>query len=200
MILTDIDQDTAIISLFPKSVYCKNNLLLSELDNISNSIAKLNSNTVRTNQLYVSSSHLTNDKIHTLDDFKIVSTTILDECKKFAGILGYTQEQQDKLKYINMWFNLSTQGEFNFPHTHNGSLFSGVIYLKAVSENIIAFHDFNDISIEPYEPNNLSFRTAYLKCVPGTLYIFKSDLVHSNPRQDGEGTKLIISFNIKMVE
>ena len=200
MIPADIDQDTAVISLFPKSVYCRSNLLLSELDNISSSIENLKTDTVHTNQLYVSSSHLTNDQLHTLPDFKLVSDTILFECKRFASILGYTPDQTDKLNFINMWYNKSVQAEFNFPHTHNGSLFSGVIYLKAVEENIIAFHDFNDISPEPHDPNSLSFRTAYLRCIPGTLYIFKSDLVHSNPRQNGEGTKLIISFNIRLFD
>lgn len=198
MLVTDNNDGSFILSLFPSNVYCKSELLLSELDEISNKIYNMKIDTWRTNQLFVKSSHLTNDQLHTYEEFKILTDTIMREIKIFAEKLGYSEKQQNKFKFINMWFNQSGIGDYNFPHTHNGSLFSGVFYLKAIDENHIYFHDFSDISIEPEVPNNLSFRTAVLNCKPGTIYIFKSDLIHSNPRQCENGEKLAVSFNIRI--
>ena len=97
-----------------------------------------------------------------------------------------------------MWFNQSFKDDFNFPHLHNGSLISGVFYIKTVSKNKIVFQNFSDQLIEPDDPTDLAWNMSWVDTEPGLLLLFKSNLIHSNPRQEDESEKLIISFNVTM--
>jgi uncharacterized protein (TIGR02466 family) len=187
-----------ILTLFPKTVYCRNNVCMDQLDNLYTSISLLNVGTKKDTKLSVNSSHTTCNQLHTNSDFSEISNTIMIACKEYASILGYSQKQTDTFKFHQMWFNQSNKGDFNFPHIHNGMVFSGVYYIKTVPENTILFQDLTDMIVEPDNPNPLSYRSRWIDCTPGLLLIFKSDTVHSNPRQECDGEKLIISFNIVM--
>jgi uncharacterized protein (TIGR02466 family) len=154
--------------------------------------------TYKDTKLSVNSSHKTFSKLYTLPQFAEFSKEVLEACKDYGRILGYDELQVSKFRFNSMWFNQSDKGDFNFPHIHNGCLMSGVFYIKTNPENTIVFQDLTDTIAEPNDPNPLSWRSRWVKCVPGNILIFKSDVIHSNPRQENDGEKLIISFNVTM--
>jgi uncharacterized protein (TIGR02466 family) len=187
-----------LLTLFPKVVYCRNEFCIDQIDHLYSSIDNLNAPTVKDTKLSVNSSHQTVNQLHSKEEFSLFASQVMTACKEFASLLGYTQGQTDRLKFLQMWFNKSDKGDYNFPHIHNGCVFSGAYYVKTVPENVILFQDLADNIIEPNDPNPLSYRSRWVNCVPGLLLLFKSDTIHSTPRQETEGEKVVISFNIVM--
>ena len=196
MKIENIDQQSAIINIFPKTVYYVKDVLDSNLDLLVNAIHNSTVETIKDTRLSVNSSHRTFNQLHKVDQFKKLADKIMLHCKKYGSLLGYSDSQLSKLKMINMWFNKSDQNDFNFPHTHAGSLFSGAYYLKTTEENKISFHDFSNMNLIPDNPNNYMNIESWLQCTTNHLIIFQSDLVHSNPRQINTGEKITISFNV----
>jgi len=145
--------------------------------------------------LNVDSTHSTNNFVFN-KEFDYLRKNIFEAVKSYAQALGYTEDQRNRLKFIHMWANESSKGDFNFPHNHAGSLFSGAFYVKAPTDSKITFYDnFNDMTVEPDEPTHLSHSYTRYNCVENSLLIFKSDLLHGNEKQE-DGTKIVISFNI----
>lgn len=196
MRITKITEDSAVFAMFPKVVYHAKNILCEKLDFFIDTISSLNVKTSKNTVLSVDSSHETFSDLHKLPEFKDLVDTIMLHTKKYGKLLGYSDHQLDTLLMVNMWFNKSDQGDFNFPHTHMGSLFSGAFYLKTNPENRLMFQNYNDSLLQPANPTELSYYTNWIQCKAGELMIFKSDTVHSTPRQKEVGEKIVISFNI----
>jgi uncharacterized protein (TIGR02466 family) len=196
MIIKNINSKSAIVSMFPKTVYYTKDVLPEDVVEIL-ADALLNSNieTVKDTRLSVNSSHRTLNELHKIPEFKGVADAIMIHCKEYGKLLGYSDQQLDGLFMTNMWFNRSGKGDFNFPHNHPGSVFSGAFYLKATSENKIFFHNFDNCII-PDNVNDYQNSESWLQCTAGHLIIFQGDLIHSNPRQKEDGEKIVISFNI----
>jgi uncharacterized protein (TIGR02466 family) len=196
MKIENIDRQSAIISIFPKTVYYVNDVLDSDLNLLVDAIHSSQVETIKGTNLSVNSSHRTFNQLHKVDQFKHLADKIMLHCKAYGSLLGYSDSQLKNLKMTNMWFNQSDQGDFNFPHTHSNSLFSGAYYLKTVEENKISFHDFSNMNLIPENPTNYLNIESWLQCSTNHLLIFQSDLVHSNPRQINTGEKITISFNV----
>ena len=53
---------------------------------------------------------------------------------------------------------------------------------------------------QPFEPpkynNPLNWSTTNYPCVPARLLMFRSNMIHGTTRQEEEGEKIVISFNI----
>jgi uncharacterized protein (TIGR02466 family) len=196
MKIENIDRQSAIISIFPKTVYYVKDVLDSNLNLLVDAIHNSQVETIKDTNLSVNSTHRTFNQLHKVDQFKKLASIIMEHCKKYGSLLGYSDIQLKNLKMTNMWFNKSDQDDFNFPHTHVGSLFSGAYYLKVAEENKISFHDFSNMNLIPENPNNYLNIESWLQCSTNHLLIFQSDLVHSNPRQINTGEKITISFNV----
>jgi uncharacterized protein (TIGR02466 family) len=184
---------------FPKSVFSVTNFLSSkELEClIKQTETQLALGTQKTTMLQVNSTHETNN-FSKLTEFSFFKEKILEAVNAFAEALGYTEQQRKTMKFINMWANESHEGDFNFPHVHSGSQFSGAFYLMAPTDAKITF--FNDITntlVEPINYNELSYNWVKYDCIPNSLLLFKSDFLHGNEYQP-PGRKIVISFNISM--
>ena len=190
--------EPTILKLFPKIVYCQQDLMLDKIDYLHNTQHSLNLPCSKDSALSVNSSHKTFPTLHQLEPFKEFSDIVLDHARAYGKLLGYSDTQRNKFRFVNMWFNQSFKDDFNFPHLHNGSLISGVFYIKTVSKNKIVFQNFSDQLIEPDDPTDLAWNMSWVDTEPGLLLLFKSNLIHSNPRQEDESEKLIISFNVTM--
>jgi uncharacterized protein (TIGR02466 family) len=192
MISKTLSNNTGIIQLFPKTIYCSfetysdTESLIKSLDTVA---------TERRPMLEVDSS-FTIGSLHQRSEFLNLTSVIMNHCATYAQQLGYSKRQTTQLKMQNMWFNRSDQNDFLFPHSHNGSAFSGAFYLKTASKNQIQFHNYNNTAMIPDCLNDYSFTMFSLDCVPNQLLIFPSDLIHSTPKQITKGQKLVISFNI----
>lgn len=185
---------------FPKSLYIVDDLNQDLILPLEESIKSLlcTQPTARNGSLNVSSSHRTNRKLHLEDGvFKILSKEILLHVKEYARQLGYSENFTDRCFMADMWYNVSGQGDYIFPHSHPGSFFSGAFYVKSIPENKILFYDALDQYVElPSKPNQLSFVNATYDCTPNRLIIFRSNFLHGVPAQMGEGEKIVISFNV----
>lgn len=190
-------KDAVLKTWFAKSIFEVGNFLpTEEFNKVASAVqVELQKGSNRTGMLNVDSTHSTNNFVFN-KEFDYLRKNVFEAVKSYAQALGYTKDQRDRLKFIHMWANESSKGDFNFPHNHGGSLFSGAFYIKAPTDSKITFYDnFNDMTVEPDEPNHLSHSYTRYNCVENSLLIFKSDLLHGNEKQE-DGTKIVISFNV----
>ena len=182
---------------FPKTIFRSENILSTEyLETIKTFTENLiKENSLRTNSLSVDSTHKTNNLI-AYKEYDSLIQAILERITAYAESLGFcSKSQMSHLRITNMWANKSYGGDFNFPHVHPNSIFSGVFYVDAPPHAIITFYDnVYDMSIDPKEANMFSYRHTRYPCTPNSMLIFKSDFLHGNERQV-PGSKIAISFN-----
>ena len=189
-----------IVTFFPKAVYCEDNVYKDGLSNLEDSIRALADNTRRNSVLNVDSSHRTIKTIHKKPEFIHFAKEIKKRITKFLVIYGYEPAMTRDIEISNMWFNISSQGDFLFPHTHPGSLLSGAFYVKSTTENKILFYEhYKNTYIEPLKITDLSATTKDFDCVPGRLLLFHSELEHGTPLQKDPGEKIVISFNTRLI-
>lgn len=182
---------------FPTTIFVEDNVLLDSLYYLESSVRSLKQEhgVLRGTIQAVESSHKTFDQLHTLEEFHLLSETILNRAKIYAKALGYTH-RCNNLKIDNMWFNISTENDYLFPHTHSDSVISGAFYVKAPNTaKIKIFSDCKKMITPPEDTSNpLSFEYASYDCIPGRLLLFKSDTLHGTEKQP-VGEKIVISFN-----
>jgi len=184
---------------FPKTIFEAQSVLTDaekrDFDYfLQNSVFSKKDNTRRNRMLNVDSSHTVNNFVNA-PEVSIFKSKILSLVKEYAQEIGYSQNQTDRLGFLNMWANVSAMGDYNFPHNHSGSQFSGVYYLSSTPTCDITFYDTLEKTLEePEIYNNLSYRYVRYECVENSVLIFQSDLVHGNEYQQ-EGRKIAVSFN-----
>jgi uncharacterized protein (TIGR02466 family) len=111
------------------------------------------------------------------------------------------------LKIDNIWININNKGDYNIPHLHPYSIFSGIYYVEGnpeTSGNIVfrnptANHEYH---IEPihfkHENNLIGNMTCSYKPEPRKLIIFPSWLYHHVEPSNDNDTRISIAFNTKM--
>lgn len=187
---------------FPDTIYVTKdvcNYLLPSLEKSAKRIAE-EKGTIKSPSLWVNSTHRTASfEIKKIHPFDILADYIKYHANNYLQELGYHNK---KLHIINMWFNISDEGDFNFPHSHPGSFISGVFYIKSPPNTLIQFYDTNRMigNIWPADDTNnyLSYDLVRYECATGSLMLWMSNFVHGNPRQMVEGEKIAVSFNIDM--
>lgn len=188
-----------IVTFFPKAVYCEDNVYRNGLSELESSIRALSENTKRNSVLNVDSSHRAIKTIHTKPEFFSFAKEIKKRITKFLVVYGYDPLMTRDVEISNMWFNISNQGDFLFPHTHPGSLLSGAFYVKSTTENKILFYEhYKNTYMEPSKITDLSMTTKDFDCIPGRLLLFHSELEHGTPIQRDPGEKIVISFNTRV--
>jgi uncharacterized protein (TIGR02466 family) len=191
--------DGFIETWFPTSIYIANNLLSDKLPTYENRIKEILKDAAisRTTFLDVNSSwgdektNLAHDSI-----FLDLNKAIKEHVYEFAIALGYDNKFISTLKLDQMWANISKENDSLYPHTHASSVFSGAFYIKSYEGSKIYFHNkIDSVMPIPKYHNNLNLKNCTYDCLPGRLLLFKSDLLHSTPRQT-HGEKIVISFNV----
>ena len=184
--------------LFPKPVYRVHDVLVEHLDTFSDKIHSIldNVNSKRTGSLNVDSSHSVSDQLHTIPEFKILADTCMDFARDFMSKMIYDQYIIDNCKYHKMWANISNQNDFLFPHIHGTCIIAGVYYISAPQGAMLTMHDdLKSIKHESKQYNHMTYEEYNYNCIPGTVLLFKNDMLHSNKAQP-LGEKIAISFNI----
>lgn len=104
----------------------------------------------------------------------------------------------------NFWININPIGGTNKPHSHPGSIFSGVIYLKTPKNcgkinfiNPCKTHEyhFNQDTVEEY--SNYTYSGYYHVPEVGKLLIFPSSLEHYVDGNTSNEDRISIAFNTK---
>ena len=194
---------TRIEYFFPQSIYVTENVctdILPELEDACKKV-QIEYGTNRNGCLYVDSCHITASTIlkHQYP-FTIVAENIKIHVANYAKSLGYAITADD-IHIDNMWFNVSNQGDFNFPHAHGDCHFSGAFYIKTTEENEIVFvhpNYHNGQIPNPDNSNESSHETMAFKCEVGNMMVWRNYLIHYTHRQRYDGEKIVISFNTRI--
>lgn len=197
MIDSKVNTNYTIEELFPTTVYIVDNCCDFLINDLSISAKKeVERFSLKTDVFYVDSTH-TSFRNLTEYPFEDLRKIINYHALVYSNKLGY--EVNDKTLNIHMWCNISDEGGFLFPHKHAGSILSGVYYIQC-SENdkLIFYNSQRLISSTMLEQNTNRYNSdcATYNCVPGTLMMWNSNLLHGNPRRNSSVEKIAISFNI----
>ena len=128
--------------------------------------------------------------------FNSLIETITHHVNGLAAQYGSTA----KYKVDGSWANIARQGNYQEYHTHDGSVFSAVYYVKVPegSGNII-FEDPRMPDMLPVknipERNSLSFNKIGYTPAEGTLLIFRSSLRHCVQEGTNVDPRISISMN-----
>ena len=107
------------------------------------------------------------------------------------------------ITHHNIWVNINGHKDYNVPHTHPKSYFSGVIYLQAPKDcgDIVFYHPADRI-IESYfgtmsdSKNEYGYLRFWFPAKVNRMYLFPSWLSHSVEANNNKKEKRIsMSFN-----
>jgi uncharacterized protein (TIGR02466 family) len=187
-----------LISLFPKPLLIIENVFLDKLSYIEGILKEeiKAKGFKRTASHNVNTTYHTDNKLFENKNLKFLTDFIFKSSINFLNNLNYDEYYIKNCKYYDMWFNISYENDFLFPHHHGVSLVSGVYYVKAPKDSYINF--FNHQSPLVYHNEKFNPHTAdeaKINCIEGNLMLFKSDLIHGNKLQP-KGEKIAISFNL----
>ena len=189
-----------LINLFPKPIVLVENVFLEKLnfleDFLKQQIQKQGSK--RTVTQNVDTTFHTNTNLFEKEEIKFLTDFIYDKSINFLTKLEYSESYINKCKYNEMWFNISNENDFLFPHHHGFCLVSGVYYIKAPKESTITFYNNSYFYPNHIEVKNLNIYNSQdinFNCVAGNLFLFKGDTLHGNKLQP-KGEKIAISFNL----
>lgn len=183
---------------FPKTLFVKTNLHLNELDYFSKVIEnKFRECGYTENGMQkVKSSHISFNEFHKLNEMSGLVKSVWKYSTEYLKEIGYSDETITKLSILNMWANISSTGDYLFPHIHSGSLLSGVFYVEGSSEDKLKFfNDWTDTTLSPDVYNEYNYKYCEYPCTPGNMILFKSNFLHGTESQKAK-RKIAVSFNI----
>ena len=187
-----------MISLwFPKAIYFQPNILNERLGTyeieIKGAFSSVGSH--RDNLKNVDSTHRSHNNILEVAELSGLVEQFYSHANQFLNALGY--KRRETLHIQNCWTNISYPGDYIFPHNHNGSLISGVYYVKCGLEEKIKFFNTPSMLPDPDEWNESNHQYCEYSCVPGSLLLFPSDIMHGVEKQVCQ-EKIAISFNMSL--
>ena len=106
---------------------------------------------------------------------------------------------KNKLVLDNYWCNINYLGSFNKPHRHNGSIVSGVYYVKGQGTGKIRFatHEQMYRMIPPHMP--FSEMIAH-DPNDGDILLFPSYLLHDVEANPSMSNRVSVAFNIRFTK
>jgi uncharacterized protein (TIGR02466 family) len=194
--------NTRIDRWFPKLVYVAENVLTEkQLKHVGQSCkeALVKYGACSSGYHAIQSTHSTYDQLNLLDSFTEFNDIVLSYVKDFMGEMHYLPYVIDRMAILNMWTNISNEGDYLFPHQHPNSLIAGAFYVDAPKGAKISFYDDFKNFYLPQQRNELTYTVAEYDCIPNNLLLFRSDLIHGTVKQP-KGEKLVVSFNTYMKE
>ena len=141
----------------------------------------------------------------TIDSY-ILNNIELLEIKKFIEISldnyideTYRPKNSIKFKITQSWCNFTSTNEFHHRHTHQNSIVSGVLYIKAdrLLDKIYFFNNhYKTFDIPGRDFNQYNSSSWWYDVEPGKLILFPSYLEHMvEIRPLSDDTRISLSFN-----
>ena len=189
--------EAKLINLFPKPLVLMENIFTDKLDFLEGFL-KQQKGFKRTATQNVDTTFHTDTRLFEKEEIKFLSDFIYKKALSFIRQLEYSDSYINRCKYNEMWFNISNENDFLFPHHHGFCLVSGVYYIKAPKDSTITFYDqsyYYPNHIEIKTPNIYNSKDVKLDCKAGSMFLFRGDMVHGNTLQP-KGEKIAISFNL----
>ena len=113
----------------------------------------------------------------------------------------------DNVKIDNLWININQKSNFNTPHIHAESLFSGVFYVSApdrcgniVFKNPNPLHSCFISSKDITNYNDFNAGTWFYEPKPNMILIFPSWVEHYVMPNESDEDRISISFNASISE
>jgi uncharacterized protein (TIGR02466 family) len=133
---------------------------------------------------------------------------LLDRCVQMANYAsdqvfrGYGRQPKPFGWIMQAWVNVNRQGDFNRPHTHPGSTWSGTYYVDTgMAEGV---EDATPLSLwDPCQGRANTFfpitvpEMIYIVPEPGLMVLFPSYIPHMVNPHKGAETRISIAFNLR---
>ena len=192
--------EAKLINLFPKPLVLLQDVFSDKLNFLESFLKEELEKTghKRTPTQNVDSTFHIDTNLFKKEEIKFLSDFIFTKALSFIRQLEYSNSYITRLKYNEMWFNISSENDFLFPHHHGFCLVSGVYYIKAPKDSTITFYDpsyYYPNHIEIKMPNIYNSKDVKLDCKAGNMFMFRGDMIHGNTLQP-KGEKIAISFNL----
>ena len=119
----------------------------------------------------------------------------------------HRQQGLSSCVYISsLWFNINYYGSSNIPHTHKGSIWSGVYYIKTpencgslgfLNPNLVSTWDIPKSIMDENAKDNFT-QTFFVKPEKNVLYVFPSWLQHFVDANMSQEERISLSFNTNL--
>ena len=136
------------------------------------------------------------------DEFKTVSKTFTDLFNKINEHIKEIEKNlslEKKLRFNNLWYNVNRLSSFNRPHSHPGSVISGVYYVSVPknSGSIIFLNRDLDSFFKGYVNKYNEYTSTIWKINPkeNECILFPSYLEHYVEPNLNKKERISISFN-----
>ena len=135
-----------ITNWFPTPVYsfvddkdaANREVLARACREVISQVKEINDPTIGSPYERVLSSHSIDDKLFHREEFDALAEFIAGHVQAFSYSLGY---RNHPMVLSQMWTNVSTKGDFLYPHNHPGAVISGAYYVKVEKSDGLNFHD-----------------------------------------------------------
>lgn len=133
--------------------------------------------------------------------FKSVKEEILIAVSKYAFRILKHSPTYD-LRITQSWLNFANKGESHHAHTHQNSVYSGVLYIQTGDnpEDSGRIHFSNTTSPGTFsfvvnEFNKYNANSWWVPVTAGDILIFPSYLAHYVEKSESEKTRISLAFN-----
>jgi len=127
----------------------------------------------------------------------ICETILIKTIQMFEENFNFKQKTNFTL--LNLWINKNQKNNYNMPHTHPHSNFSGVYYCEVSKEGSLIFLQDDPSALAGNETffYDQEFSNTY-NCVPekNKIIIFPSGILHMVQPHNEEKDRISVSFNI----
>lgn len=134
-------------------------------------------------------------------DDSVVLWPLIEKIKLMVDEIILLFNIVEDLRITNMWINVNNKGGYNRPHTHVGSIFSGVFYVKGSKDcgNLVFMHPniYHDVfvpkvkQLDEYSSNRWEITPR-----ENALILFSSEIVHYVETNLTNEDRISIAFNI----
>ena len=178
--------------IFPQSILYEY-LKSPELENeIRNEISNFKTGVVKSNVGGFQTPNIKN---------KLICETIIRKSFELIST-NYKFKTKTNIVLDNMWININKKNDFNTPHTHPHSNFSGVYYLdvpEKKGELIFMENDKRSMNnLESFLHSDEFWSEFQIKPKKDMILLFPSSLVHMVRPHYEDGDRISLSFNIKL--
>lgn len=133
--------------------------------------------------------------------------TCASSVSEFAQTFSSKPLDNYNLICTGFWFNVSEPGAYQEYHQHASSHFSLCYYLKVPnnSGNLVfkSFESMFDMCPLPIQDQNLtttSYKTVSYTPIPGSLIIFRSNVIHMVEQNFSSENRISVSMNFNLVK
>jgi len=188
-----------IVTYFPQAFFSSTNLLkkdyLSKLQNKAYTIKKIEKSGGDNWSLRPFNTCGTYD-LQKDEDFKILLDIITDKTHKF--IREHNSDYVYPIK--ESWLNVYDKNESQEMHSHGGSTFSAVFFLKSNDDcaNLI-FENPTEPDMLPIrgvkKENHLTYKRCWIKPIQNSLVVFRSYMRHMVEKQQTDFNRITVAVN-----